>query len=168
MRFCSFALRSASSAAFFLPNPAASSCSRNDMLMDRSRTGEWRELWNSSAARSIGPGPALRPLQLIGLFQLLERVFRLLRLGPVGERLRAENPQRLVRARESRALAGDVGAEARSDIERDAGISPPVAAGEQVQPPHFRNFRHVTILPTISRDLQRRAHAIGLPATCRA
>ena len=38
-RCWSCALRSACSAAFFLPNPAASSCSRNDMLMDRSRTG---------------------------------------------------------------------------------------------------------------------------------
>ena len=51
------------------------------------------------------------------------------------ERLRAQDLQWRVRAGEARALAAQVHCEARLDIERDAGISAAVPAGEEIEPP---------------------------------
>ena len=109
----------------------------------RSRTGNGA---NYGIARRAGQSPGSTQRQrcaqssFSGFSSCLSAYSACCACAAVGERLRAENPQRPVRPRELRALAGGVHAKARGNVERDAGVGPPVGAGQQVQPPDFRGL----------------------------
>jgi len=86
----------------------------------------------------------VRPGQLRCAVEFLQGRFRLERLGLAGEGLGAQHANRRVGAREFRPFAAAVSGKAGCNIGSDAGVSPAIAAYEQIEPPALR---HANRLP---------------------